>query len=83
MFYSVNFSLQIQFTGEEQTAVQNVLRQKLGPSFISQRAGAGGQRIAYVEGWRLVSLANEIFGFNGWSHSVTNQTIGKKLWLGI
>lgn len=65
----------IQFTGEEQTAIQNVLRQKLGPSFISQRAGAGGQRIAYVEGWRLISLANEIFGFNGWSHSVTNQTI--------
>ncbi|XP_045585479.1 uncharacterized protein [Procambarus clarkii] len=65
----------IQFTGEEQTAIQNVLRQKLGPSFISQRAGPSGQRIAYIEGWRLVSLANEIFGFNGWSHSVTNQTI--------
>jgi DNA repair and recombination protein RAD52 len=23
----------------------------------------------------VVSLANEVFGFNGWSHSVTNQTI--------
>lgn len=65
----------IQFTGEEQTAIQNVLQQKLGPAFISQRAGPGGQRIAYIEGWRLVSLANEIFGFNGWSHSITNQTI--------
>ncbi|XP_042234575.1 uncharacterized protein LOC121874496 [Homarus americanus] len=64
-----------QFTGDEQAAIQNVLRQKLGPSFISQRPGAGAQRIAYIEGWRLVSLANEIFGFNGWSHSVTNQTI--------
>lgn len=62
-------------------AIQNILRQKLGQSFISQRSGAGGQRIAYIEGWRLISLANEIFGFNGWSHSVTNQTIGKSVWL--
>ncbi|XP_063595130.1 uncharacterized protein LOC134772038 [Penaeus indicus] len=65
----------VEFTGEEQMAIQNILRQKLGQSFISQRSGAGGQRIAYIEGWRLISLANEIFGFNGWSHSVTNQTI--------
>ncbi|XP_064087838.1 uncharacterized protein LOC135202389 [Macrobrachium nipponense] len=64
-----------EFTAEEQEAVQKVLRQKLGSSFISQRSGAGGQRIAYIEGWRLISLANEVFGFNGWSHSVTNQTI--------
>ena len=48
----------------------------LGPTFISQRPGSGGQRIAYIEGWRTISLANEIFGFNGWSHSVANQTIG-------
>ncbi|XP_068217710.1 uncharacterized protein [Palaemon carinicauda] len=64
-----------EFTVEEQEAVQKILRQKLGSSFISQRSGAGGQRIAYIEGWRLIALANEIFGFNGWSHSVTNQTI--------
>ncbi|KAK7026886.1 DNA repair protein rad52 [Halocaridina rubra] len=64
-----------EFSAEELELVQNVLRQKLGSSFISQRAGAGGQRIAYIEGWRLIALANEIFGFNGWSHSVTNQTI--------
>ena len=31
--------------------------------------------MAYIEGWRAISLANEIFGFNGWSHSVTQQTI--------
>ncbi|XP_066974450.1 uncharacterized protein [Macrobrachium rosenbergii] len=68
-------AVRTQFTAEEQEAVQKVLRQKLGSSFISQRSGAGGQRIAYIEGWRLISLANEVFGFNGWSHSVTNQTI--------
>ncbi|CAL4062069.1 unnamed protein product, partial [Meganyctiphanes norvegica] len=65
----------VEFTADEQAAVQKVLRQKLGPSFISQRPGGGGQKIAYIEGWRVISLANEIFGFNGWAHSVTNQTI--------
>ena len=30
-----------------------------------------------MEGWKLVNLANETFGFNGWSHSVTHQNIGK------
>jgi len=33
-------------------------------------------QLAYIEGWRLVNLANETFGFNGWSHSVTHQNVG-------
>ncbi|XP_036368902.1 DNA repair and recombination protein rti1-like [Octopus sinensis] len=66
---------QEQFTAEEHDAIQKVLRQKLGPNFISQRIGAGGQKLAYIEGWRLINLANETFGFNGWSHSVTQQTV--------
>ncbi|XP_076037594.1 uncharacterized protein LOC143023023 isoform X3 [Oratosquilla oratoria] len=65
----------VEFSPEEHNAIQNILRQKLGPTFVSQRVGAGGQRLAYIEGWKLISLANEVFGFNGWSHSVTNQTI--------
>lgn len=35
----------------------------------------GGQRVVYIEGWKVIDLANDIFGFNGWSHSVTNSTI--------
>ncbi|XP_074644438.1 uncharacterized protein LOC141901228 [Tubulanus polymorphus] len=66
---------QTEFSNEEHAAVQAALRQKLGPEFISQRSGAGGQKLAYVEGWRLINLANETFGFNGWSHSVTSQTV--------
>ena len=80
-----------QFSSEEQAAVQKALHQRLGPNFIryfksifilisllltliSKRPGGGGP-VAYIEGWRAISLANEIFGFNGWSHSVTQQTI--------
>lgn len=66
---------QTDFSPEEHAAIQKALRQKLGPEFISQRPGAGGQKLAYVEGWRLVNLANETFGFNGWSHSVSTQTV--------
>ncbi|KAK6176083.1 hypothetical protein SNE40_014438 [Patella caerulea] len=63
------------FSTEEHEAIQDCLRQRLGPKFISQRIGAGGLKLAYIEGWKLINIANETFGFNGWSHSVTNQTV--------
>ncbi|XP_068701424.1 DNA repair protein RAD52 homolog isoform X2 [Montipora foliosa] len=77
------------FTAEEYEAIQIALNKKLGPEYISQRAGAGGQKLAYVEGWKLINLANETFGFNGWSHSVTHQNIdfvdlvGSKYYVGV
>lgn len=37
-------------------------------------------QLAYIEGHKLISLANETFGFNGWSHSVTQQNIGEYVW---
>lgn len=36
---------QVNFTPSEQEAIQNALDQKLGPEYISQRAGAGGQKV--------------------------------------
>lgn len=59
-----------QFTEDEELAIESALRKRLGPAFVSQRPAAGGQRVAYIEGWKAVGLANEIFGFNGWSHTV-------------
>ena len=64
-----------QYSSEEQAAVQKALKARLGPDFISKRPVGGGSHAAYLEGHRAVALANEIFGFNGWSHSVTQQTI--------
>lgn len=64
----------------EETAVriatiQAKLNQKLGPEFISQRPGpGGGPKLTYAEGWKIINLANEVFGFNGWSSSVVNIT---------
>ena len=64
-----------QYSSEEQEAIQRALQTRLGPNFISKRPVGGGSQAAYLEGHRAVSLANEIFGFNGWSHSVTRQSI--------
>lgn len=34
-------------------------------------------QVCYVEGHRVISLANEMFGYNGWSHSITQQNVGR------
>uniref|UniRef100_A0A8C7A714 DNA repair protein RAD52 homolog n=1 Tax=Nothoprocta perdicaria TaxID=30464 RepID=A0A8C7A714_NOTPE len=66
---------QYQYTANEYQAIQDALRQKLGPEYISSRQAGGGQKVCYIEGHRVISLANEMFGFNGWAHSVTQQNV--------
>ncbi|XP_016093122.1 DNA repair protein RAD52 homolog isoform X2 [Sinocyclocheilus grahami] len=63
------------YTAEEYQAVQNALRQKLGPEYISTRPAGGGQKVCYIEGHKVISLANEMFGYNGWSHSISQQNV--------
>lgn len=38
---------QVDFTADEHDAIQSALRKHLGPSFISQRVGAGGQKVCF------------------------------------
>ena len=64
-----------QYSSEEQAAVQKALKARLGPDFISKRPIGGGSHASYLEGHRAVALANDVFGYNGWSHLVTQQTI--------
>uniref|UniRef100_A0A8C9ATH9 DNA repair protein RAD52 homolog n=1 Tax=Prolemur simus TaxID=1328070 RepID=A0A8C9ATH9_PROSS len=66
---------QRQYTAEEYRAIQSALRRRLGPEFVSSRVAAGGQKVCYIEGHRVISLANEMFGYNGWAHSVTQQNV--------
>jgi DNA repair and recombination protein RAD52 len=43
--------------------IARILNKKLGPEFISQRPGpAGGPKLTYAEGWRIINLANDVFG---------------------
>lgn len=60
-----------QFTGlsphstERVDRIQEILQRKLGPEYLSTRQGGGGTKLTYIEGWRVINLANEIFGYNG------------------
>lgn len=57
-------------------SLQAKLDKKLGPEYISQRPGpGGGPKLTYAEGWKIINLANEVFGFNGWSSSVVSMTV--------
>ncbi len=57
-------------------SLQVKLNQKLGPEYISQRPGpGGGPKLTYVEGWKIINLANEVFGFNGWSSTIVSMTV--------
>ncbi|KAF1835123.1 hypothetical protein BDW02DRAFT_496705 [Decorospora gaudefroyi] len=58
------------FTASEIATLQSRLNKQLGPEYISQRPGNGGGRVAYLEGNKAIALANEVFGFNGWSSSL-------------
>ncbi|XP_043565240.1 DNA repair protein RAD52 homolog isoform X1 [Chiloscyllium plagiosum] len=66
---------QYQFTADEYQAIQNALQRRLGPEYISQRPAGGGQKVCYIEGHKIVNLANEVFGYNGWSHSISQQNV--------
>ena len=52
-----------------------LLAKKLGPEYLSSRQGAGGAKMTYIEGWRCIALANEVFGFNGWSSEIKELTL--------
>ncbi|KZT25755.1 recombination protein Rad52 [Neolentinus lepideus HHB14362 ss-1] len=62
-----------QSTARKIAELQAKLDMKLGPEFISQRPGpGGGPKLTYAEGWKIINLANDVFGFNGWSSNVVS-----------
>ncbi|CAG8468573.1 11647_t:CDS:10 [Dentiscutata heterogama] len=66
----------ISYTLEEYEEIRQILNKQLGPEYISTRQGPSGVgRLVYVEGWKVINLANNVFGFNGWSSSIQNITI--------
>jgi len=51
------------------------LNKQLGPEYVSTRPGAGGGKVAYLAAEKAINLANEVFGFNGWSSSIQQVQI--------
>lgn len=50
--------------------VFKLLEKRLGPAFLSERPGNGGLKFTYIEAHKVVSIANDIFGSDGWSSEV-------------
>lgn len=65
----------IPYTYEQQERIQQLLDKVLGPEYVSFRPGGGGQSVSYIEGWKALNLANEIFGFNGWSSELISSQV--------
>lgn len=65
----------VPYTPEEQQSIQEKLDKVLGPEYVSTRPGGSGQSVAYIEGWKVLNLANEIFGFNGWSSELVSVNV--------
>ncbi|KAH8893307.1 hypothetical protein GQ53DRAFT_793515 [Thozetella sp. PMI_491] len=61
-----------EYTAQEIATLQSRLEKKLGPEYLSSRAGPSGQKVHYVSAEKCIALANEVFGFNGWSSSIQN-----------
>lgn len=75
LFGHTSFADPPEETATKIATLQAKLNKKLGPEFVSQRPGpGGGPKLTYAEGWKIINLANEVFGFNGWSSSVVNIT---------
>jgi hypothetical protein len=64
-----------EYTAQEIATLQARLDKQLGPEYISSRPGAGGQKVHYLAADKCINLANEVFGFNGWSSSIQNIQI--------
>ncbi|KAK0671804.1 putative DNA repair and recombination protein [Cercophora samala] len=64
-----------EFTAQQIATLQSRLDKQLGPEYLSVRAGPGGSKLHYITAEKVISLANEIFGFNGWSSSIQNFQI--------
>ncbi|OLL22942.1 DNA repair and recombination protein radC [Neolecta irregularis DAH-3] len=60
------------WTAQEIATLQARLDKQLGPEYVSSRAGAGGAKVQYLEAWKCINIANDVFGFNGWSSSIQN-----------
>ncbi|GAA5915590.1 hypothetical protein JCM6882_006386 [Rhodosporidiobolus microsporus] len=53
-------------TKQRQQRSQFLLNKILGPDLVASRSGGGGVKLHYLEGWRAINIANDVFGYNGW-----------------
>lgn len=64
-----------EYTAQEIATLSSRLEKQLGPEYISSRPGAGGGKVHYLSADKCINLANEVFGFNGWSSGIQNVQV--------
>ncbi|KFY86428.1 hypothetical protein V498_07502 [Pseudogymnoascus sp. VKM F-4517 (FW-2822)] len=64
-----------EYTAQEIASLQSRLQKQLGPEYISSRSGPGGQKLHYIAADKCIQLANEVFGFNGWSSQIKDLQV--------
>ncbi|KAK0653359.1 DNA repair and recombination protein rhm52 [Lasiodiplodia hormozganensis] len=64
-----------EWTAQEIATLQSRLDKQLGPEFVASRKGPNGRTLHYLPAEKAINLANEVFGFNGWSSSIRDTTI--------
>lgn len=64
-----------EYTAQEIATLASRLDKQLGPEYISTRPGAGGSKVHYLAAEKVINLANEVFGFNGWSSQIQNVQV--------
>ncbi|KAI9291837.1 hypothetical protein K502DRAFT_112767 [Neoconidiobolus thromboides FSU 785] len=72
---NLELNLHPQYDQEEVQIINEKLARQLEPTEISHRTAFGGSRVAYLEGWKSIEIANEIFGFNGWSSEIKDFVV--------
>jgi DNA repair and recombination protein RAD52 len=63
------------YTAQEIATLQSRLEKQLGPEYISTRSGPSGQKVHYITAEKCIQLANEVFGFNGWSSEIKDVSV--------
>ncbi len=78
------------YTAQEIMTLQSKLEKQLGPEYLSTRKGPGNTALHYITADKCITLANEVFGFNGWSSSIQNLQVdyvdeepGNKIHIGL
>ncbi len=64
-----------EYTAAEIATLQSRLEKQLGPEYISARPGPGGSKVHYIAAEKCIQLANEVFGFNGWSSQIMDMSV--------
>ncbi|KAF2149508.1 recombination protein Rad52, partial [Myriangium duriaei CBS 260.36] len=79
-----------EYTATQIATLQSRLDKQLGPEYISTRPGAGGGKVHYLAAEKVINLANEVFGFNGWCSAIrevqvdfVDESSSQKITLGL